>query len=48
MYKDGQTSQDPVNKVVPGTLGTGLNPFILFLQERRKPNECGVSVITLL
>lgn len=23
-------SQDPVNKVVPGRLGTGLNPFILF------------------
>ena len=25
---DGQTSKDPVNRVAPGTPGTGLNPFI--------------------
>lgn len=29
---DGQTSKDPVNRVAPGTLGAGLNPF--FGQER--------------
>ncbi len=41
---DGQTSKDPVNRVAPGTLGTGLNPLL----EREASTTRARSVTSLV